>query len=146
MSRTYSGFYEVKNPEKYIGNKKPFMRSSWERKFAEMCDGHPNIIHWASEHDKTRIPYLNPLTGKHTIYVPDFFVVYKDKNGKKRVELVEVKPANQTYLAEAKSKRDKAALAVNAAKWAAAQEWCKRKGIAFRVITEYDIFKNPSKK
>ena len=78
--------------------------------------------------------------------MPDFFVVYKDKSGKKRVELVEVKPAAETYLKEAKSTRHKAALAVNVAKWKAAQEWAARKGITFRVITEYDIFRNPKKK
>jgi hypothetical protein len=32
------------------------------------------------------------MTGKYTIYVPDFFVVYKDKTGKKHAEVVEVKP------------------------------------------------------
>jgi hypothetical protein len=32
---------------------------------------------------------------------------------------------------------------VNYAKWAAAQAWCKRAGIHFRVITEDDMFHKP---
>jgi len=146
MRQTQKGYFVPKNPQKLLSGKRIIFRSSWERKFMEMCDSHPNIIQWASEHPDTRIPYYNPVTNKHTIYVPDFFVVYKDKGGKKRVELVEVKPAAETYLKEAKSNRHKLALAVNVAKWKAAQEWCQRKGIKFRVITEHDIFRNPKKK
>jgi len=146
MNRTQKGYFEPKNPQKLLSGKRIIFRSSWERKFMEMCDSHPNIIQWASEHPDTKIPYFNPVQNKHTIYVPDFFVVYKDAKGKKRVELVEVKPAAETYLKEAKSKRHKISLAINAAKWKAAQEWCARKGIKFRVITEHDIFRNPKKK
>jgi len=146
MRQTQKGYFEPKNPKKLLSGKRIIFRSSWERKFMEMCDSHPNIIQWASEHPDTKIPYYNPVSHKHTIYVPDFFVVYKDKNGKNRVELVEVKPAAETYLKEAKSTRHKIALAVNVAKWKAAQEWCQRKGIKFRVITGYDISKNPKKK
>jgi hypothetical protein len=32
------------------------------------------------------------------------------------------------------------AIAVNTAKWQAAQAWCKRTGITFRVINEDQIF------
>jgi len=146
MRRTQKGYFEPKNPQKLLSNKRIIYRSSWELSFMRMADSHPNIIQWASEHPDTRIPYYNPVTHKHTIYVPDFFVVYKDKNGKKRVELIEIKPAAETYLKEAKSNRHKLALAVNVAKWKAAQEWAARKGIKFRVLTEYDIFNNPGKK
>jgi hypothetical protein len=31
---------------------------------------------------------------------------------------------------------------MNMAKWAAADSWAKANGIRFRVVTEYDIFKN----
>jgi hypothetical protein len=40
----------------------------------------------------------------------------------------------------ARSTRDKAAVAVNYAKWEAATAWCKQNGIVFRVITESDIY------
>ena len=60
----------------------------------KMCDEHAYIQAWASE--AVKIPYRNPLTGKHTIYVPDFFIAYANKGGSRKVEIIEVKPENQT--------------------------------------------------
>ena len=51
---------------------------------------HPNVYQWASE--SIKIPYRHPFTGKYTVYVPDFFIVYQDKQGRKHAEMVEVKP------------------------------------------------------
>jgi hypothetical protein len=110
----------------------------------QFCDNHPSVVQWASE--AITIPYKNPLTGKNTIYVPDFFIVYADKRGKRRAELIEVKPMKQTTMENAKSQRDKAAVVVNYAKWEAANAWCKRQGIIFRVITENDIYHRGGKK
>jgi len=95
MSRYANGKYSLKFPEKYIGNKTPTYRSSWEFHFMKFCDEHPSVAQWANE--SIRIPYKNPLTGRQTIYVPDFFIAYSDAKGKKRVELIEVKPANQSF-------------------------------------------------
>jgi hypothetical protein len=144
MAKFAQGIYEVKNPQKYVGNSKPRYRSGWEFTFMSFCDNNDNIIQWASE--AVRIPYRNPLTGKQTIYVPDFFVQYIDKTGRTSAELIEIKPLKQTSLQEAgRSRTAQAAAIVNQAKWAAAQVWCKRTGIRFRVITENDIFRNGSK-
>ena len=74
MGRFAQGKYNLKNPDKYIGNRTPTYRSSWEFAFMKMCDEHAYIQAWASE--AVKIPYRNPLTGKHTIYVPDFFIAY----------------------------------------------------------------------
>ena len=109
-----------------------------------MCDSHPNILKWASENIK--IPYQHPLTGKYSNYVPDFMIQYTDKNGKDHVELIEIKPSSQTTMENAKHPRDKAAAVVNAAKWTAAQEWCNRKGIKFKVINEDQIFQTKKKR
>lgn len=140
MKKFAQGVYEVVNASKYVGEKKPYFRSSWELAFMRMCDSHPNILKWASENIK--IPYRNPVTGKYTNYVPDFMIQYLDKNGSEHVELIEIKPANQTTLESAKGKGQVQQVAVNAAKWTAAQEWCKRKGIRFKVINEDQIFQN----
>lgn len=140
MSRFAKGYYEVSNPEKYVGGKPPYYRSSWELAFMRLCDQHPNISKWASENVK--IPYLNPATGKHTNYVPDFMIQYTDKDGHNYVELIEIKPTNQTTLENARTDGQKWQTAINAAKWTAAQEWCKRKGIRFRVLNENQIFRN----
>ena len=145
MARKFAqGKFNPLNPEKYAGKKTPTYRSGWELTFMQFCDNHPSVVQWASE--AITIPYKNPLTGKNTIYVPDFFIVYADKRGKRRAELIEVKPMKQTTMENAKSQRDKAAVAVNYAKWEAANAWCKRQGIIFRVITENDIYHRGEKK
>ena len=139
MSRFAQGKFTLKNPEKYIGTKTPTFRSSWEFAFMKFCDEHPSIAQWASE--AIRIPYRNPLTGKHTIYVPDFFIAYADKAGKQQVDLIEVKPSNQALKEKTgNSRTNQAHYVVNKAKWEAARIWCKQKGINFRIVTEQDIF------
>ena len=139
MSRFAQGKYTLKNPEKYVGTKTPTYRSSWEFAFMRFCDEHASIAQWASE--AIRIPYRNPLSGKPTIYVPDFFIVYADKNGKQHVELIEVKPENQTVKEKlGRSRANQAHWIVNQAKWEAANAWCKQKGIHFRIVNEGDIF------
>jgi hypothetical protein len=144
MAKFAQGIYTPKNPEKYVGVGKIRYRSGWELTFCAFCDNNDSVLQWASE--CVRIPYRNPLTNKQTVYVPDFLVVYVDKNGAQHAELIEIKPLKQTSLQEAgRSRSAQAAAIVNAAKWAAAQAWCKRAGVRFRVITENDIFRNGSK-
>jgi hypothetical protein len=145
MAKFAQGRYNLKYPDKYVGRKTPLYRSSWEFAFMKFCDENPNVSKWASE--SIRIPYLNPLTGKHTVYVPDFFIAYSDKKGKQRVELIEVKPDNQTTFESAgRNKYKQAQVVLNAAKWEAARAWCREKGIYFRVITEKDIFHSGTRK
>ena len=141
MAKWAQGIYEVKNPQKYIGNRKPRYRSGWELTFMMFCDNNDKVVKWASE--AIQIPYRNPLTGKSTIYIPDFFIVYQDKTGKQITELVEIKPKKQTLIEEkVTNARNRAVVAVNHAKWAAANQWCKKMGITFRVITEDQMFRN----
>ena len=139
------GIYKMHNPNKYIGKHKPKYRSGWELKFMRVCDTHPNILAWASE--AHRIPYRNPATGKNTHYVPDFFIVYTDKNGRKNAELVEVKPKSQTNMMDAgKSFAKKKQVALNMAKWEAANAYAKQNKIRFRVVSEDQLFHNGSRK
>ena len=133
------GRYTLKNPDKYAGTKKPIYRSSWEHTFMTFCDNNPAVIGWASE--AVRIPYMNPLTGKQSSYVPDFFVQYQNAKGEKRSEIVEIKPSNQSTMEGAgKSRNRQMAVVQNMAKWEAATAWCKNKGIRFRVVTENDLY------
>jgi hypothetical protein len=138
MGKYANGFYQVLNPEKYVGKGTPHYRSGWEHTFMRFCDNNPSILQWASE--SIHINYKNPFTNKATIYVPDFFIVYMDKTGAKRAELIEIKPSTQSTLESAKSVKDQAAAVLNMYKWQAAQAWCKAQGITFRVVTENDIF------
>jgi hypothetical protein len=137
--------FEMKNPEKYVGIKTPLSRSSWEFVFMRTLDEHQGVEKWASE--SIQIPYRDPLTGRQTIYVPDFFVVYHDKNGKKHAELIEVKPSTQTLREKVGNSRyNQEQYIKNLAKWEAANAWCKQKNIRFRVINESDIFHQGSKR
>ena len=138
MSKYAQGKYQLINPAKYVGNKQPTYRSSWEYVFMQFCDNNPSILQWASE--AVHINYRNPLTGRNTIYVPDFLITYQDATGNQRAEIVEVKPKKETTLEGAKNIRDQAAAVLNMAKWQAAQAWCKAHGLSFRVVTEDMIF------
>ena len=139
MSRFAQGKFNLKNPTKYVGNKTPTYRSGWEFTFMKFCDEHPSVSQWASE--AIRIPYRHPLTGKQTIYVPDFFIVYANSKGKTKAEVIEIKPENHTVKESVgKSVYNQAQYIKNKAKWEAAAKYCKQKGIQFRVVTEKDLF------
>ena len=138
------GPYVVLNPNKYAGKGVPKYRSGWELAFMRFCDSNDHIISWSSE--SLTIPYRNPLTGKPTRYIPDFLIQYRNKHNQVVTELIEIKPKKQSILESKASNRDRAIVAVNYAKWAAAQAWCRCNGLTFRVITEDDIFRQGGKR
>jgi len=143
MSKFVNGKYTPKHPEKYIGKKVPTFRSSWELNTMRFLDNNPAILSWASE--SLVIPYRNPVSGKQSVYVPDFVVVYIDANNKQHVEVWEVKPLKETGINEAKSQRDRLVIAINIAKWQMAMQFCAAHNMFFRVVTEADIFRNTKK-
>ena len=140
----HKGKYQVQNPEKYVGGKAPIFRSSWENTFCRMCDENENITRWGSE--CVEIPYRSPLDNRWHKYYPDFLIQYVDNDGKEHVELIEIKPSGQSTFESARSTKEKQQVVLNSAKWEAAQEWCKRKGIFFRVVNEEHIFMAKKKK
>ena len=145
MTKFAQGRFLPKNIAKYVGNKTPKYRSGWELAFMNFVDNNPAIINWASE--AIFIPYRNPFTGKNTIYIPDFFLSYIDKNGKKHAEIIEVKPKRETTLEHAgRSKKAQAAAILNMAKWRAAHAFCKAHQMIFRVITEDQLFHQGKKR
>lgn len=138
-SKFARGKFTMTNPAKYVGTKIPTYRSSWEWSFMRFCDTNKSVQKWASE--AISIPYRDPLTGRHTIYVPDFFIQYLDKNNRMNVELIEIKPASQQILERVgKNKYNQAQFVKNQAKWGAATLWCKQQGIKFRILNENDLF------
>lgn len=145
MAKYAQGIFVPTNPKKYIGNNKPKYRSGWEFTFMQFCDKNDHVLQWASE--SIAIPYRNPLTGKNANYIPDFFILYQNKYGKQIAEMVEIKPKKQSLIeSKVANARDRATVAVNHAKWAAAMAWCKNAGITFRVVTEDDLFYNGKRK
>jgi hypothetical protein len=138
MKKFAQGVYQIKNPEKYVGRGLPRYRSGWEHAFMRFADTNENILQWASE--SISIPYRNPITGKMSNYIPDFLVTYRTKDNQIRAEIIEIKPKSQSLIEEKQSQRDRAIVAVNYAKWSAAEKWCKKAGLKFRVVTEDQIF------
>jgi hypothetical protein len=143
MANFRQGVYQVKNKQKYVGKGAPRFRSGWEMSFMMFLDNNDHILQWASE--SISIPYRNPITGKQSIYIPDFFITYRTRNNTMMAELVEIKPKKQSLVESKMNDRDRAIVAVNYAKWDAAVKWSKRNGCQFRVITEDDLFHQGTK-
>ena len=144
MSRWANGIYTLVNPAKYVGKGTPRYRSGWELTFMMFLDSNDNVLQWASE--SISIPYRNPLTGKQSMYIPDFLVTYRGRNNTTVAELIEIKPKKQSLLESKATDRDRAIIAVNYAKWDAATKWAKRNGLTFRVINEDMIYHQGGKK
>jgi len=136
--RGQKSIYVPKNPEKYIGDYPIYCRSSWESKLALYFDTHPNVLFWASE--SLAIPYVNIFTKKIAKYYPDYLVIFKTKDGKQRKEIIECKPLKESVMENAKSQKDKMAVALNMCKWSAATKFAKDNGMVFRIVTEKDLF------
>lgn len=120
-------------------------RSSWELRMNRFLDNNTQILRWSSE--EIKIPYLHPLDGRVHHYFPDYYIEYINKDGEVVHEMVEVKPLAQTTAPKkSRGKSNKTALyeqqtyAVNMAKWKYAMEWCKKRDIRFRVLTEKSLF------
>ena len=116
-------------------------RSSWELSMTQFLDNNPNILRWSSE--EFYIPYLKPTDKKVHRYFPDYWIEYKDRTGKIVQEVLEVKPSTQVSpnLKRKQTTYEQITYAINIAKWQAATEFCKQRGIKFRILTEKQMFK-----
>jgi hypothetical protein len=140
--KSYKGRYRPKNKNKYKGNPANVIyRSLWERRFMVYCDTNPAILEWGSE--ELIIPYKSPLDSKIHRYFPDFYIKYKDKEGKLRKLIVEVKPKKYTVAPTKKPKRktmkwqnEVREYLKNTAKWEAAKQWSGKRGMEFTILTE----------
>ena len=138
----YKGKFTPQNSSKYIGDSTNIVyRSMWERRCMKYFDSNPSIIAWASE--EVSIPYYDTATKKVRRYFPDFLIKVKDKNGKLKTHLIEVKPTKDlrppvggrgkkrsTVLYEAKTYQ------MNRDKFASARQWCDERDITFDIWTE----------
>lgn len=133
-----------KNPEKYKGDASNIVyRSSWERKFMRFCDFKESVVAWGSE--EFSIPYVSPIDGKVHRYFPDFVAKIKDKAGKEKVFVFEVKPAKQCREPSVPKRKTKlyeqrvTTWGINKAKWEAAQRFCAEHGWEFVLLTEKEL-------
>ena len=145
MGQSIKSIYNPSHPEKYLGNSNNIIcRSSWEREFCRYCDTNPSIVKWASE--ELAIRYISPVDGRPHRYYPDFLIEVKEKSGKLKKYVIEIKPKKQT-LPPVKKKRvtkgfitEAKTYAVNQAKWKAAVDFCKDNLIEFKIITEDELY------
>ena len=92
---------------------------------------------------------LHRKSGKKYIillFFVDNYIIFKDKYGNKNKFLIEIKPSKQTKKPiKTKYKKQKTILyeqkmyIQNTAKWKAANEWAKKKGCKFLLITEKEL-------
>ena len=140
---SYKGMFHPKNPKKYRGDaNKIIYRSSWEVRVMKWLDDNPNVIWWASE--ELPIPYKSPIDQKIHRYFPDFIVRLKQRGGKEKTLILEIKPESQTKEPVRKRKtarfiQEAATYAINQEKWRAADLFCKEHGWQFKVLTEKDL-------
>jgi hypothetical protein len=140
------GWFTPKNPRKYRGDStKIRYMSSWELHADRFLDGNPNVLEWSSE--EIAIPYIKPTDRQIHSYYPDYWIKYRNKRGEIVEEIWEVKPNKQTKTPSKIGKRRNQQLvesvmyAINKAKWHAAEIYCKKRGIKFKLVTEKDLFK-----
>ena len=139
---SYKGKYIPTNPKKYKGNSSQVIyRSLWERKVMVYCDRNEKVIEWGSE--EVIVPYRSPWDGKMHRYFPDFYMKVKQKSGNVKKFLIEVKPKSQCKSPVKNPKRKTRnwykqvkAWGINQAKWKSAEEYCKDKGMEFKILTE----------
>lgn len=141
---TNKGFFKPKNPQKYKGNPTEIVyRSSWECRVMSFLDNNPSVVQWSSE--EIVIPYLSPIDRKVHRYFPDFYIKVKDKNGKIKEMIWEIKPKKQSSQPKKQSRitqryiNEVVTWGINEAKWKAAEEYCLDRGWQFKVLTEEDI-------
>jgi hypothetical protein len=130
------------NPEKYCGTYPIICRSSWEYRMCEWFDSNKDVFDWSSEGH--RIRYFDPTgSGRNRIYYPDFYVKFRNKNK----FIVEVKPEKDMRMPKRGKKSQKTMMIrehtfmVNQAKFKAAEQYCKRLGFEFVILTEKDLFR-----
>lgn len=148
MSKTFrQGYYHLQHPEKYLGNPNNVVyRSSWELRMHRFLDNNTQILRWSSE--ELKIPYVSPIDGRVHHYFPDYYVEYINRHGEVIQEIIEVKPAAQTTAPKSSRGKSRKTLlyeqqtyAVNQAKWKYAMDWCEKRGLKFRVMTENSLFR-----
>jgi len=134
-----------KNSKKYCGSYPILARSSWERMYMQWLDMTPSIIEWSSEN--VHIRYYDPIQQRTRRYYPDFYQRVLEKDGIYKEYIVEIKPAKETKPPRKTGKKSnktlrhqQATYLTNQAKFEAAEEYCDKIGMKFRIITEKELF------
>jgi hypothetical protein len=135
-----------RQPKKYVGRYPIVVRSRWERMFAQWLDANPHILEWSSE--SVAIPYYDPVRLKKRRYFPDFYVKTKSREDRPVKYIVELKPNHELYPPKNTGKKSKKTMLyqqstyhTNQAKFRAAEDYCKKMGLRWKVLSEENLFK-----
>ena len=136
------GIFRPQNPEKYKGTLPISLRSSYEWKFCRWADSNPNIISWGSE--SVIVPYFDPLKQRVRRYFVDNDITLRTKTGEIKKFLIEIKPACKTVPPVVKKQtkslcKAQAEYINNKAKWDAAEQFAKKHGFEFVILTEVHL-------
>ena len=141
---SYKGKYYPSYPRTYKGDPTNIIyRSLWERKFMVYCDKNEKILEWGSE--EIALPYRSPVDNRVHRYFPDFYMKVKERGGKIKRYVIEVKPAKQTKPPVKPKRQTKGYIreayeyAKNQAKWKMAREFCADRQWEFKVVTEKEL-------
>lgn len=139
---THKGKYNVKFPDKYIGNPNAVVyRSSWERAAFLWCDRHPDVVKWCSE--EVVIPYLYEVDKRLHRYFIDLYI--EMSNGDKWI--IEIKPSKQIKPPRKSKNKQKyiqesMTYVKNQNKWKAAREFANKRGWKFAIWDEHFLRKS----
>ena len=107
------------------------------------CDLNENILEWGSE--EIVLPYRSPIDNKIHRYYPDFYIKVKERNGRIKKYIIEIKQKKQCVEPKVQKKKTKSYIyevyefARNQAKWKAAREFCADRMWEFKVLTEDEL-------
>ena len=139
------GQFTPRFAEKYVGRYPIIVRSSWERMMCQWLDCNVEVVKWSSEGHV--IPYYDPVQMKRRRYFPDYYAVILNKNKDPVKYIIEVKPNKETkppVKTRGQSRKTKlhqeATWLTNQAKFDAAQQYCKKLGYRFKLLTEREMF------
>jgi hypothetical protein len=107
------------------GGKEMHYRSGMECEVYECLEVMPEVLGYEVEPFAVQYSFM----GEIHEYNPDLKILFDDG----RIEIWEIKPANQTSLPK------------NSAKWAACQQYCDTRGFQFMVLTEIGMGKLKSR-
>jgi hypothetical protein len=146
MNKRYPKPYKIKlaRPEKYVGDvNNVVIRSSWEKKFVTWCENNNSVLKWGSE--LVAVPYYSKLDMKLRKYYPDFWIQILKQDGTTDRLIIEIKPYSQTIPPVKGRKQQKTIInevttyQLNADKWSAMDDWAKKNGWKFIIMTEYEL-------
>lgn len=134
------GIFTPTNPSKYTGTTPIVYRSGLELLYCRWCDRNDNVVEWGSE--SIVVPYISPKDGKLHRYFVDGNIKLQTPEGIKKY-LIEIKPSSQTQPPNPSGRKKRSTIlheqfmwAVNRAKWSSAEQWCKKHGYSFAILTE----------